>query len=61
MNQTFHTVEETAEQLKVSKMTIYRHIKAGKLIAHKVGKDYRISQADLDAFLAAIRTNKTQQ
>ncbi len=58
MEPHFYTVEETAAMLKISKMTIYRYIKAGKIIAHKVGKDFRISAKDLDQFLASIR--KTQ-
>ena len=38
----FFRVEELAEKLDVNVMTIYRYIKAGKLKAYKIGKEYRI-------------------
>jgi len=47
----FYLVEELAEKLRVNRMTIYRYIKAGKLQAHKIGKDYRISTFDYEQFL----------
>lgn len=55
MNYEFLTVEETAKILKVTKMTIYRYIKAKKLTAYKVGKDYRINKTEFDKFLNKIR------
>ncbi|MEI8143197.1 MAG: helix-turn-helix domain-containing protein [Candidatus Berkelbacteria bacterium] len=55
MKYEFLTVEETAKILKVTKMTIYRYIKAGKLTAYKVGKDFRINKEEFDKFLNEIR------
>ncbi len=55
MNYEFLTVEETAKILKVTKMTIYRYIKAGKLTAYKVGKDFRINKSEFDKFILAIK------
>jgi excisionase family DNA binding protein len=46
------TVAEVARTLRVSNMTVYRLIKAGALPALRVGKNYRIREADLQAFLA---------
>jgi len=51
----FYLVEELAEKLRVSKMTIYRYIKAGKLEAFKMGKEFRIAKAEFDYFLAASK------
>ena len=45
------TVAEVAELLRVSNMTVYRLIKAGQIGAIRVGKNYRIPQADLDDYL----------
>lgn len=45
------TVAEVAEVLRVSNMTVYRLIKAGELPALRVGKNYRIREADLATFL----------
>lgn len=46
----FYTVEEIAKILKVSKMTIFRYIKSGKLKAVKVGQ-WRIKKEDFDKFI----------
>lgn len=45
------TVAEVADLLRVSNMTVYRLIKAGQIGAIRVGKNYRIPQADLDEYL----------
>lgn len=58
MEYEFLTVEETAKILKVTKMTIYRYIKAGKLTAYKVGKDFRINKTEFDKFLNQIKTER---
>jgi excisionase family DNA binding protein len=47
------TVAEVAEVLRVSNMTVYRLIKGGELAALRVGKNYRIREDELEAFLAA--------
>jgi len=49
------SVEEAAARLNVSKMTVIRAIKAGKLPAGKVGRFWRIEPADLEAYIAAGR------
>lgn len=51
----FYLVEELAEKLRVNKMTIYRRIKAGKIEAHKIGKEYRISRDTYEKFLESIK------
>lgn len=52
----FYLVEELAEKLRVSKMTIYRYIKAGKLMAHKIGKEFRIGKEEFNTFLNRVKT-----
>lgn len=47
----FYTLEEVAKTLKVSKMTVYRYIKAWKLLAYKLGKELRIKKTDYEKFL----------
>lgn len=46
------TVAEVAQVLRVSNMTVYRLIKAGELPALRVGKNYRIRERDLEAYLS---------
>lgn len=45
------TVSEVADAMRVSNMTVYRLIKGGELPAVRVGKNYRIRQRELEAFL----------
>lgn len=47
------TPNEVAELLRVSAMTVYRLIKAGDLPAARIGKSFRIREADVDAYLQA--------
>lgn len=48
----FLTPREVAEALRVSDMTVYRLIRSGELRAVRIGKSYRISEEDFDAYLA---------
>jgi excisionase family DNA binding protein len=48
----FMTVAEVAQLMRVSTMTVYRLIKAGDLRATRVGKSYRITETDVDDYLA---------
>lgn len=47
----YYTIEEVAKMLKVAYLTVYRWIRAGKMKAVKAGKQYRITQSELDKFL----------
>jgi excisionase family DNA binding protein len=52
----FFRVEELAKRLDVNIMTIYRYIKAEKLKAYKIGKEYRIDKKEFDRFLESVKT-----
>ncbi len=52
----FYLVEELASSLRVSSMTIYRYIKAKKLLAHKIGKEFRIPKEEYNKFLDNTKT-----
>jgi excisionase family DNA binding protein len=47
----FLTVQEVAELMRVSTMTVYRLIKAGDLRAARVGRSFRVRSTDVDAYL----------
>jgi excisionase family DNA binding protein len=55
VEERYFTVEEVAERLKVSHMTVYRWIKAGRLGAYKMGGEFRITERDVERFLKASR------
>lgn len=52
----FYKAEELAEKLQLNIMTIYRYIKAGKLKAYKIGKEYRIDKQEFERFLKSVST-----
>lgn len=45
------TVQEVANMLKLSVLTIYKYIKEQKLEAVSFGGHYRISESSLDSFI----------
>lgn len=52
----FFTAKELAERLSVNIMTIYRYIKAGRLHAYKIGKEFRIEKKEFEKFLKQTST-----
>ncbi len=52
----FYRAEDLADKLDVNIMTIYRYIKAGKLKAYKIGKEYRIDKQEFETFLNKVST-----
>lgn len=56
MSQKFYNAKELADILGVNIMTIYRYIKAGKLRAYKIGKEFRIGKKEFNNFLNKVKT-----
>lgn len=54
------STKEVAEKFKVTYLTVFRWIKSGKLKAFKVGKQYRVKQEDLEAFIEYSKSERTQ-
>ena len=54
MAETWHTVEEIAERLKVHPQTVRKLVRSGELPASKIGErgGWRIAESDLLAFMA---------
>ena len=51
----FLTTEEVLEYLQVNLRTVYRLIKAGKIPAVRVGRQWRFRKGDIDAWLESQR------
>jgi excisionase family DNA binding protein len=49
------TIADVAKRLKVAEITVRRWIKYREIIAHKIGRQWRISETDLDVFLRMRR------
>jgi excisionase family DNA binding protein len=47
----YYTAKELAEMLSVNIMTIYRYIKAKRLKAFKIGKEFRIERSEFEQFI----------
>jgi excisionase family DNA binding protein len=56
MNESFLTTDEVLEYLQVNLRTVYRLIKAGKIPAVRVGRQWRFRKSDIDAWLASQQT-----
>jgi excisionase family DNA binding protein len=55
IDESFLTTEEVLEYLQVNLRTVYRLIKAGKIPAIRVGRQWRFRKRDIDAWLESQR------
>jgi excisionase family DNA binding protein len=55
IDESFLTTEEVLDYLQVNLRTVYRLIKAGKIPAVRVGRQWRFRQRDIDAWLESQR------
>jgi excisionase family DNA binding protein len=53
----FYKAEDLAKLLDVNIMTIYRYIKAKRLSAYKIGKEFRIDKKEFNEFLSKVKTS----
>ena len=60
IDESFLTTDEVLEYLQVNLRTVYRLIKAGKLPAVRVGRQWRFRKRDIDAWLENQRTRGTR-
>src|SRR4029079_4181102 len=55
IDETFLTTEEGLEYLQVNLRPVYRRIKAGKIPAVRVGRQWRFRKRDIDSWLESKR------
>jgi putative molybdopterin biosynthesis protein len=48
---TYFTIDEVAKLLKIHRNTVIKFIESGKLKVFKIGKQYRVSQDQINDFL----------
>jgi len=53
-----HALGVVSARTSLSRSALYREIKGGRLRALKVGKSLRVSEDDLQAFIASLREAK---
>jgi excisionase family DNA binding protein len=54
-----HALGVVSARTSLSRSALYREIKSGNLRALKVGKALRVSEDDLQGFIASLREAKT--
>ena len=52
------TPEQAAEYLQVSRETVYRYIRQGRLVASRLSRTYRVPKRNLDLLLWENRTTE---
>ena len=58
----FLTVQEVADLMRVSSMTVYRLIKAGELPAVRVGRSFRVAEPDVDTSISpSVHAGRLEQ
>jgi excisionase family DNA binding protein len=60
MDESFLTTEEVLEYLQVNLRTVYRLIKAGRIPAVRVGRQWRFRKRDIDAWLESQRPRSSR-
>lgn len=55
------TPQQVAEYLQLDESTVYRYIREGRLMASKLGRQYRIPRENVDLLLMATATPGTVQ
>ncbi len=55
---SFYSIREIAEHLQVCDKTVRRWIESGDLVAHRIGRQWRIGATDLETFLKLRRVHK---
>lgn len=55
VDKPFYSVNEIAKFLCVSRETIARAVRTGEIPSMKIGRQYRVSKVDLEAYLKKLQ------
>lgn len=58
-NKKLYTLEEVSKIVMVTRRTLYKYINDGKLDAVKIGREWRVSEDNLNDFLEAGTENQS--
>lgn len=56
---TYMTVSEVADLLRVSKMTVYRMVHSGEIFSVRFGKSFRLPKRSVDQYLRGSVNSST--
>jgi excisionase family DNA binding protein len=51
----FYRLSQIAEMLQLNEQTVRKYVREGKLKAARFGREYRVSESDLNAFYESQR------
>mgnify|MGYP000946301294 CR=1 FL=1 len=57
----YYTPQQVADKLQLTVRTIWSYIRSGKLPASKLGREYRISDEQLDRFMKAQEAGEKEK
>lgn len=60
MTERLYSVDEAAGTLGISPLTLGDWLRAGKIAGTKIGRKWRITESDLQAFIDAGRRDRTR-
>ena len=60
-DETYYTLDEIAQRLKVSYRTVHRWVQAKELSAYKLGAEWRVAESDLQEFLEARKIHRRHE
>jgi excisionase family DNA binding protein len=55
------TIQETATYMRISRRTLSRHAKSGKINSLRAGKKYLFTKSEIDRFLGNFQPTNTQE
>lgn len=61
LKKPLYTVQELADYMRVTPMSIYRLIESGELAAKSIGDSVRFFPEDVEAFLAGAKHRKSKR
>jgi len=56
--QRLMTIKDVADYLRLSKVTVYKMTRQGKIPASKIGKQWRYNKSEIDSWLKQKSNNK---
>jgi excisionase family DNA binding protein len=55
------TAKEVADRLSISRVTLWRLARDGKIEAHRIGKQLRFDREEVEAFIKRMSTRRSKK
>lgn len=61
MKDNYYTLAEISERIKTPVLYLRKMVREEKLVAHKMGKDYKVKGSDVDKYVESCRYKHDKQ